>query len=155
MKQRFLYLFSFLYLPVILRVEKLRATILWRRGVRDCKRMARELNGPRVYLFYDSQHHVFSPMTRGDNRLGKPSIKRLRSMGKMHGANIPSTVEQCKQRSFYYTPSRWGARGCCDNRLRAAKLALWVQYYLYNLSEPMMKCLSFRQAYARRHRQQE
>ena len=155
MKQSVKYLFMDglfrLYEPFIIRLEKLRATRMWRDGVRQCEKMAKELNGPRVYLFYDAHYKVWSPMTYESNKQYKPALKILRMMGKMHGAEKVQNVGDMKRFSFYYTPSRWGAIGCKeDNRVRTDKLKMWISYYMNSLSEAMQKCRDYRLGYESR-----
>lgn len=138
-----------LYRPYIIRKEKLVATRLWHDGVRQAEQLQRELVTPRVYLLYDAKHMVWAPMTYEENRLLKPSFKVLRRMGKMHGLHNIHSVADLKRVSYYYTPSRWGAKGCdFDNRIRTEKLAKWIYYYLHSLSVPMAK---IRQYEASRH----
>lgn len=137
---------------VAARTERMKAARMWHDGVRQCERMYAELGGPRVYLFFDSNHLVWSPMTYEPNRQFKPSLRQLRWMGKMHGAAKVRNVEDMKRLSYYYTPSRHGAPGCVeDNRVRASKLRLWTAYYMTSLSEPMRKCREYRRGLAERH----
>ena len=139
------------YAPVAYRVEKYRATLMWRDGVRQCVKMYKEIGSPRVYLFFDAKHMVWSPMTYEENKKYKPSLRVLRRMGKLRGSNLPTNVEDMKRKSFYYTPSKWGARGCKeDNALRARKLKMWIGYYLNNLSPVMMKIRRYRSELATR-----
>lgn len=138
-----------IYEPVALRMEKMRAARMWRDGVRQCEKMYKELHGPRVYLLFDANHMVWSPMTYEPNKQYKPSLRQLRVMGKMHGSEKVKSVEDMKRFSYYYTPSKWGALGCEeDNRVRADKLRLWITYYIGSLSEPMRKCRDYRQRMA-------
>ena len=135
------------YEPVITRIERLRAARLWRDGVRQCVTMYKDIGAPRVYLFYDANHMVWSPMTYEPNKAMKLSLRILRRMGKARGITRISSVEDMKEFSYYYTPSKWGALGCDeDNRVRTEKLAKWIAYYMLNLSEPMRKCREFRQS---------
>jgi len=134
-----------IYEPVITRIEKYRATMLWRKGVAQCIAMYKELGSPRVYLFYDSKHMVWAPMTYEPNKGLKPSLRVLRRMGKANGVARISGVKEMKEFSFYYTPSKWGALGCDeDNKVRTEKLSKWIVYYMTKLSEPMQKCREFR-----------
>lgn len=135
-----------IYLPFITRIEKFRATRMWRQGVNQCVKMYKELGSPRVYLFYDQKHMVWAPMTYEPNKGMKPSLRILRRMGKAAGVSKIQGPEGMKEYSFYYTPSKWGALGCDeDNRVRTEKLAKWVAYYMVHLSEPMQKCLEYQQ----------
>lgn len=145
-KYFFLDLLFKVYEPIVFRKEKLKAARIWRDGVKQTLKMFKELNGPRVYLFYDAKHLVWSPMTYEPNKQYKPSLRQLRIMGKMHGSEKVKNVDDMKTHSFYYTPSKWGAVGCDeDNKVKANKLAKWVVYYLGSLSEPMRKCRDYRQ----------
>lgn len=138
-------LFS-IYEPYVIRKEKIKATRMWREGVKLCEKMWKELNGPRVYLFFDSKHMVWAPMTYDPNKKFKPSLRQLRWMGKMRGSERITSVEDMKRFSYYYTPSKWGAIGCKhDNKVRQKKLELWLTYYMQSLSEPMQKCRAYRQ----------
>ena len=143
------------YEPVITRVEKFRATMMWRDGVKQCIKMYKELASPRVYLFYDQKHMVWAPMTYEPNKGLKPSLRILRRIGKARGVAKIQGVEGMKEYSFYYTPSKWGALGCDeDNRVRTEKLAMWIAYYMTHLSEPMRKCQAFRSSASGSHRRQ-
>ncbi len=136
-----------IYEPVISRVEKFRAARMWRDGVRQCVNMYKELGSPRVYLFYDTKHMVWAPMTYEPNKGMKPSLRVLRRMGKAAGVSRIRGPQDMKDFSFYYTPSKWGALGCDeDNRVRTEKLAKWIAYYMTHLSEPMQKCRKYRQS---------
>ena len=134
------------YEPINIRTEKMKAARMWRDGVKQCEKMAKELKGPRVYLFFDANHWVWSPMTYEKNKQYRASLRLLRVMGKMHGAEKVKNVEDAKFFSYYYTPSKWGAQGCAeDNRVRTQKLAKWITYYMTSLSETMKKCRDYRQ----------
>ena len=142
-----------LYEPFAVRLEKLRAARMWREGVRQCEQMYRELHGPRVYLFFDANRMVWSPMTYEANKQHRPALRVLRYMGKMHGSEKVQGVADMKRFSYYYTPSKWGALGCReDNRVREYKLRQWITYYMKSLSEPMRKCRDYRQGYESRRR---
>ena len=133
-----------IYLPVITRIEKFRATMMWRDGVKQCIAMYKDLASPRVYLFFDSKHMVWAPMTYEPNKKYKPSLRILRRMGKARGVSKIQNVEDMKEFSYYYTPSKWGALGCAeDNRVRTEKLSKWIAYYMTHLSEPMQKCREY------------
>ena len=133
-----------IYLPVITRIEKFRATMMWRDGVKQCLAMYNDLASPRVYLFFDSKHMVWAPMTYEPNKKYKPSLRILRRMGKARGVSKIQNVEDMKEFSYYYTPSKWGALGCAeDNRVRTEKLSKWIAYYMTYLSEPMQKCREY------------
>ena len=133
-----------IYLPVITRIEKFRATMMWRDGVKQCIAMYKDLASPRVYLFFDSKHMVWAPMTYEPNKKYKPSLRILRRMGKARGVSKIQNVEDMKEFSYYYTPSKWGALGCAeDNQVRTEKLSKWIAYYMTHLSEPMQKCREY------------
>ena len=135
------------YEPVMTRIEKFRATMMWRNGVSQCVAMYKEIGSPRVYLFYDNKHQVWSPMTYEPNKKMKPSLRMFRRMGKAHGIAKIQNVEDMKRYSFYYTPSKWGALGCDeDNRVRTEKLTLWIAYYMTHISTAMRKCREYRRA---------
>lgn len=139
------------YYPLMLRKEKMKAASMWRDGVRLCKKMQKELVTPRVYLFFDANHMVWSPMTYEPNKKFKPSVRQLRIMGKMHGSEKIRNVEDMKRYSFYYTDSKWGAKGCHEeNALRTEKLGLWITYYLGSLSDTMKKLRDYRQGFEER-----
>jgi hypothetical protein len=141
-----------LYGPYMVRKEKLHAVKMWQQGVHQCIQMYKEIGSPRVYLFYDRKHNVWSPMTYEKNKLLKPSLRVLRSMGKLRGSNLPYDVNTMKRKSYYYTPSKWGALGCSvDNAIRKQKLQMWITYYLCELSKPMKKYRDYQQGYDSRH----
>lgn len=145
-KKFFLDIAFSVYEPIITRTEKIRATMLWRKGVKQCVQMYKEIGSPRVYLLWDGHYNVWSPMTYEPNKAMKPSLRMLRRMGKARGIAKIKNVEDMKAYSFYYTPSKWGALGCAeDNRLRTEKLSLWLAYYMTKVSEPMRKCREYRQ----------
>ena len=134
------------YEPIAIRKEKMMAAKMWREGVKQCKRMKKEVGSPRVYLYFDVNHMIWAPATYESNKAYKPSIKILRRMGKWHGSEKIKNVEDAKEYSYYYTESTWGARGCDEeNQLRTAKLAKWITYYMTFLSAPMKKCRDYRQ----------
>ena len=134
-----------IYEPVITRLEKFKAARMWRDGVRQCEKMYRDIGSPRVYLFYDTKHEVWAPMTYEPNKQFKISLKMLRRMGKVKGMQKIENVDDMKAAAFYYTPSKWGALGCReDNQVRTEKLKKWVSYYMEHLSEPMRKCREYR-----------
>ncbi len=145
-----------MYYPLCLRVERIKAVRLWRDGVRQCNRMYHDIGAPRVYLFFDAKHFVWAPMTFDDNKKMKPSLRRLRIMGKLRGENLPVSIEDMKEKSYYFTASKWGAKSVEDfPHLKERKLRLWVDYYTMRLSEPLMKCRSYLQGYRSRHPQRE
>lgn len=134
------------YYPLCLRMERAKAVRLWHQGVKGAKQMYQEIGAPRVYLFFDAQHQVWAPMTYEDNKKMKPAMRRLRIMGKVKGTNLPASVDDMKEKSFYYTASKWGAKAVEDTPgLKEQKLKLWMDYYLQKLSVPMAKCREYRQ----------
>lgn len=136
-----------MYEPVITRVEKFKAAYMWRRGIRLCVAMYKEIGAPRVYLFYDTKHMVWAPMTYKANKKHKPSLQMFRRMGKARGVEKIRNEFDMMDYAFYYTSSKWGAKGCEDNQvLKSQKLALWIAYYMTHLSEPMRKCQEYRRA---------
>lgn len=146
LKSKITYTLFRVYYPLCLRIEKAKAVHEWHNGVKQCEKMYKEIGSPRVYLFYDSKHHVWSPMTYTDNKKMKPSMLAMRRMGKVSGHNLPYTVDEMKEKAFYYTGSKWGAKSVNENpQLKAEKLKLWVDYYLLKLSEPMQKCRQYLQ----------
>lgn len=139
------------YYPICLRVEKMKAVRMWRDGVRQCKALQKEIGAPRTYLFFDSKHMVWSPMTYEPNKKDKPAMRVFRGMGKVSGKNIPHDVETMKQYSYYYTASKWGAKAVDEMpKVKEEKLRLWIDYYLASLSEPMKKCWEYRRGYLSR-----
>lgn len=145
LSERLTYAAFRIYEPVAVRLEKMKAARMWRDGVRQCEKMYKELGSPRVYLMFDANHMVWSPMTYEANKQYKPSLRMLRLMGKMRGSEKVRNVEDMKRFSYYYTPSKWGALGCEeDNRVRTDKLAKWIAYYMASLSEPMRKIRDYR-----------
>lgn len=135
----------YIYEPFIIRVEKFKAAKMFRDGVRQCEKMYRDIGSPRVYLFYDTKHNVWAPMTYEPNKSFKISLKMLRRMGKVKGMQKIENVEDMKAAAFYYTPSKWGALGCDeDNQVRTEKLKKFISYYMDCLSEPMQKCRAYR-----------
>lgn len=136
------------YAPIVTRVEKLRAFLLWRDGVKQCWQMHKEVGNIRVYLFFDAKHFVWSPMTWRANKAFKPAYLQMRTMGKIRASRHIKTVRDAQESCFYYTHSKNGAKGCQqDNALRTEKLQLWMSYYLGSLSQPMMKLRKFRLKY--------
>ncbi len=136
-----------IYLPVITRIERYRATRMWFEGVRLAEEMYKELNSPRVYLLFDKKHMCWSPMTFRQNKLLKPAFLTLRTMGKMRLSKKIKTHQDLEQFSFYFTRSKKNARSAnSDNSVRETKLKLWIDYYMSHLSEPMRKCREYQQA---------
>ena len=133
------------YKPYIVRKEKIKATILWRRGVRDCNREFRRLNGPRFYLWFDENTMSFVPMTMNPSVKGESvSMSELQRTHKIK-ARRKMKIEDMKRECFYYTPSRWGAIGCSDdNALRVEKYHKWLRFYMSHLSLPIRKLNAYR-----------
>lgn len=138
-------LFIKVYEPVIIRVEKFRATQAWRRGVKECERRAKEINGPRFYMWYDRPTRQFVPLVYDRRPKGDAtSMRGLQIMGKIK-AKRSMKVEDMKRESFYYTASRHGAHGCAGNNpLRTQKLQEWLDYYLTYISEPIIKLRQYK-----------
>ena len=135
--------FLFVYKPYITRMETIRATILWRKGVRACKKEYRRLNGPRFYLWYDTNTLSFVPLTFQPSVKGESlSMTELQRTHKIK-ARRKMKVEDMKRECFYYTPSRWGAKGCDDRKLRIEKYHRWLRFYMSRISIPMRKLRAF------------
>lgn len=132
-----------LYKPLCIRIEKYRAYKLWKDGIRQCDELNEKLK-VRVYLFWDSTHSCWAPLTYEPNKLHYPSIRELLRLGKMKGTNIPANVQQAADKCYYYTGSKNGAKNISENpALKLAKLKDWIAYYLLNVSVPMRKCRSY------------
>lgn len=128
------------YQPIVTRIELLRATIAWRKGVKAAIAKYKEGGAPRFYMLYDTSHCDFAIMTYEPNRKGLLSYRVLVRMGKWKATRYLRNVEDIKAASFYYTPSKWGAIGCdADNKVREEKLRKWQEYYMMRISVPMKK----------------
>lgn len=129
-----------LWLPVVLRAEKLRAVMMWRKGVKICNAAYEKIGKPRFYLFYNTRNDAWMPLTY-DPRKDCMSVRRMIQMGKMHLRHSRRpTQQEIQAECFYYTPSAWGAKGCEGHmRLMQSKQQSWVDYYLSNVSKPMQK----------------
>lgn len=131
------------YAVYIVRREKLRATLMWRRGIRAATKTARRLNGPRVYLWFDKNTMDFVPMVLEHRpKLDAVCMKDLQYARKIKAKRL-MRAEDMKRESFFYTSSRWGAPGLDTGKMKA-KYAEWIAYYMTELSEPMRKLRSFR-----------
>lgn len=71
-----------LYKPLCVRIEKYRAYKLWKDGIKQCDELNEKLK-VRVYLFWDSSHSCWAPLTYEPNKLHYPSIRELLRLGKM------------------------------------------------------------------------
>lgn len=122
-----------------MRYVTAKAFCLWFKGCRVCDKVARQLNGPRVYLFYDRTSERFVPMVYDPRKKGDAlSMRRLVQMGKIKVKRRMS-VDDMKRESFYYTSSRWGAKGCKDSSLRTEKYKEWLAYYITLISPIAIK----------------
>lgn len=137
-----------IYQPIITRIELLRSTRMWRKGVKATLERYREGGAPRFYMLYDQSHEDWAIMTFDPNRKEMLAYRRLVQLGKWKASRYFKNVEDIKAASFYYTPSKWGAVGCDeDNRVRAQKLRQWQQYYMWRVSEPMEKLRCYKKRY--------
>jgi len=131
-----------IYSPIIIRIERFRAVRMWRKGVKLCQKEYDRIKRPRVYLFFNLKNREWMPLVY-ERRKDAIAIKQLITMGKIRVKHTPS-VQEMKAESFYYTQSRWGAKGCSENELRKKKLAQWILFYLAEVSAPMQKVYAFR-----------
>lgn len=134
-----------LYEPIILRVEKYRALRMWKKGVRECEAQYSKIGRPRFYLLYNQSTHKWMVVTY-DRRKDAVSLKQLVSMGKLRVKHLPS-VQELKNECFYYTRSKWGAKGCETNELKQKKLAQWMNFYLYSVSTSYAKLHAYKKKY--------
>ena len=129
-----------IYQPVITRIELLRSTRMWQKGVKATLAKYQEGGAPRFYLLYDQSHKDWAIMTYDPNRKQLLAYRRLVQLGKWKATRYFHNVEDIKKESYYYTPSKWGAIGCdADNKVRAKKLKQWQEYYMYRVSTLMFK----------------
>ena len=129
-----------LYMPVVLRLEKAKAVKLWHDGVKQCDDIQKQIGRPRFYLFYNRRSGNWMPLCY-ERRKNALSISQMISMGKMHltRSRKPS-VPEIKHECFYYTHSAWGAPGCKDQPgMMLKKQSEWIAYYLTYVSTPMRK----------------
>ena len=134
-----------IYQPVITRIELLRSTRMWQKGVKATLAKYQEGGAPRFYMLYDQSHKDFAIMTYDPNRKDMLAYRRLVQLGKWKATRYFHNVEDIKAASYYYTPSKWGAIGCdADNKVRAKKLKQWQEYYMYRVSVPMEKLRSYK-----------
>lgn len=137
-----------IYTPFITRIELLRATRMWNKGVKATLDKYKEGGAPRFYMLYDKSHQDWAIMTYDPNRKGLLAYRRLVQLGKWKATRYFKNVEDIKQESYYYTPSKWGAIGCdADNKVRAKKLKHWQDYYMYRVSVPMEKLRNYKKKY--------
>ena len=129
-----------IYQPVITRIELLRSTRMWQKGVKATLAKYQEGGDPRFYMLYDQSHKDWAIMTYDPNRKDMLAYHRLVQLGKWKATRYFKNVEDIKAASYYYTPSKWGAIGCdADNKVRAKKLKQWQEYYMYRVSTLMLK----------------
>lgn len=134
-----------IYQPVITRIELLRSTRMWQKGVKATLAKYQEGGAPRFYMLYDQSHKDWAIMTYDPNRKQLLAYRRLVQLGKWKATRNFHNVEDIKAASYYYTPSKWGAIGCdADNKVRAKKLKQWQEYYMYRVSVPMEKLRSYK-----------
>nr|WP_297658400.1 hypothetical protein [uncultured Prevotella sp.] len=137
-----------IYTPFITRIELLRATWMWRKGVKATLNKYKEGGAPRFYMLYDKSHQDWAIMTYDPNRKGLLAYRRLVQLGKWKATRHFKNVDDIKKESYYYTPSKWGAIGCdADNKVRAKKLKHWQDYYMYRVSVPMEKLRNYKKKY--------
>lgn len=134
-----------IYQPVITRIELLRSTRMWQKGVKATLAKYQEGGAPRFYMLYDQSHKDWAIMTYDPNRKQLLAYRRLVQLGKWKATRYFHNVEDIKAASYYYTPSKWGAIGCdADNKVRAKKLKQWQEYYMYRVSVQMEKLRSYK-----------
>lgn len=134
-----------IYQPVITRIELLRSTRMWQKGVKATLAKYQEGGAPRFYMLYDQSHKDWAIMTYDPNRKDMLAYRRLVQLGKWKATRYFHNVEDIKAASYYYTPSKWGAIGCdADNKVRAKKLKQWQDYYMYRVSVQMEKLRSYK-----------
>lgn len=134
-----------IYQPVITRIELIRSTRMWQKGVKATLAKYQEGGAPRFYLLYDQSHKDWAIMTYDPNRKQLLAYRRLVQLGKWKATRYFRNVKDIKAASYYYTPSKWGAIGCdADNKVRAKKLKQWQEYYMYRVSVPMEKLRSYK-----------
>lgn len=137
-----------IYQPIVTRIELFRSTRMWQKGVKATLDKYKEGGAPRFYMLYDQSHKDWAIMTYDPNRKCMLAYRRLVQLGKWKANRYFKNVEDIKEASFYYTPSKWGAIGCdADNHVRAYKLKKWQEYYMYRVSIPMEKLRSYKKKY--------
>lgn len=144
-KQRIRALMLAVYKPYIVRKEKMIATRMWKRGVKECIAEYKRVNGPRFYLWFDRNSFQFIPIVYEQRPKGDAIAMKYLIRSRKVKIRREMKVEDMKRECFYYTPSRWGAIGCdSDNKLRLKKYAEWINYYMTELSESMKKVRAFK-----------
>lgn len=134
-----------IYQPVITRIELIRSTRMWQKGVKATLAKYQEGGAPRFYMLYDQSRKDWAIMTYDPNRKQLLAYRRLVQLGKWKATRYFHNVEDIKAASYYYTPSKWGAIGCdADNKVRAKKLKQWQEYYMYRVSVLMEKLRSYK-----------
>lgn len=124
----------------ITRIETFRATMMWRKGVKEACRVAKAINGPRVYLWWDNNSQSFLCITHQKRpKGGIMSMQELQKQ-KIIRAKRTMNIDDMKRESFYYTESHHGAKGCDeDNSIRRDKLFYWLSYHRLYVSEALQK----------------
>ena len=137
-----------IYTPIITRIELLRSTRMWQKGIKATLSKYKEGGAPRFYMLFDQSHKDWAIMTYDPNRKQLLSYRRLVQLGKWKATGYFHNVEEIKAASYYYTPSKWGAIGCdADNKVRANKLRQWQSYYMWRVSVPMQKLRAYKKKY--------
>lgn len=137
-----------IYQPIVTRIELFRSTRMWQKGVKATLAKYKEGGAPRFYMLYDKSHKDWAIMTYDPNRKGMLAYRRLVQLGKWKASRYFNGVEDIKAASFYYTPSKWGAVGCdVDNKVRAKKLKQWQEYYMWNVSDLMLKLRCYKKKF--------
>ena len=128
----------------IVRKEKAKATVMFRKGVRAAREMARRLNGPRVYLWFDQNTMQFVPMVYEPRpKNDAPAMRTLQRYNRIK-AHSHIQVDDMKRKAFFFTASRWGAKGITDDGQLREKYRYWLSFYMTYLSVPIQKWRSFR-----------
>ena len=124
----------------ITRIETYRATRMWQKGVNEARQLAKAINGPRIYLWYDKHSMAFICITHKPRpKDGLISMEELQKR-KIIRAKRTMTVEDMKREPFYYTDSHHGAIGCdSDNALRLDKYKYWLTFHRLYVSEALQK----------------
>lgn len=91
----------------------IRAAIIYQMGVRKAEKLYNK-TGYRFYLIWDPQCRMLRPLTYHFHTGRRDSYKLLRQ----HGKFIPMNEKKFCEGSFYYTPSRNGAKRMDDKSQR-------------------------------------
>lgn len=131
--------------PLVVRREKLRATMMWRKGVSECIKAYKAVGGPRFYLWFDRSSFSFLPVVYEQRLKGDAIAMKYLIRARKIKVRRKMSVDDMKRECFYYTKSRWGAKGCEDDPLlQRKKYAEWINYYMTELSEPAKKVRAFK-----------